>query len=1839
MQRLVRRGWMALGGRSSRTNRRLCERHRSVKRLLICWLVALLVSTEAVAVLPAAAMPAQGTIVSGTGEILYPTVGDPNTLIVSQESHRMIIDWNSFSLGADQEVRFDQAGGSASAVLNRVTGGASSTIAGRITAPGSIFLVNPNGILFSGTATVNVGGLVASALSIANDDFLNDRFSFRLASPESTATVNNQGDLASIEGGYIALLGPQVQNQGGIVAYFGTVMLGAGGAADLVLQTGGLVGMMLGPDSPAAGPNQLISNTGTIEAEGGLVHLSAAARNHFVGNVISQHGTVRAGTAHAQAGRVILEATGAGDVSIGSGAVLAASGTVDIVAPNDVVIGGTIRRPTLDDYPNPDDDPFDDDIEGLGDITLRAGGSGTGDGTVRFISGGGIDWSTGEGDVIILYNPVAAGTGSHKYENPSDFGAYVTLPTGGFGALLPYMLVNNVQDLQDMSANVAGSYALGGDIDATESSAWNLAPPPPDWDEEEDGPPPQVWLGFNPIGAEADPFVGVLDGRGHVIEGLFINRDDTASVGLFSSIGAAGRVVSLGLENVDIRGQSHVGGLAGRNQGEISRTYVTGAVAGHSATGGLVGSSTGTIRDTYSVAGVTGMAFADDEPDAIGGLVGELGGAGRLIRSYSMGTVTAAPDATAMGALIGRAVGMQAAVEGSFWNTDVTGTLPGIGAGLRPDFEVIGLAESQIRSAQFWAEGAWSGTVGWDIDATGHPEQAGSVWRLYDGETAPQLKDFLRVVSVRAHDVTVTYDGQQHGAGSGYAISLPGATLLGQVAYGGSQRNAGTYDITLGGLYSTGQRGYDIRFMPGTLTIAPRSIRIIVDPGQEKVYGEQDPTFTFTHEADVVAGDSLTFTGALARLPADVENPGNDEGVGSYVIGLGNLASANSNYAIEGFDVGSFEIRPRPITIEVIEKERVKQYGTSLTFGGKGVGWRLTGDSPYGLVGSDTLSGGLHSDGAALAAPVRRNVAGEVLAYEIGHTLHNENYEITFVGGTLKVLPRTLTVTLNAPGSKIYGEPNPQYSVTYSGFVSQVGDGEQVLEGLLTYSGPERYAPVNESGYTVMPQGLTANNYDLEFVGGTLYIQPRPVTVRVQSFEKEYGEAVRPEDVTLLYDACTQPCGLVNGDTLTGQVASDGFAAEADVLWEHGHVAGYAISGAALSNPNYQVHFADSVVRVTPAPLQVIAEDKRRYYGDNNPVFTVRYSGFKLGQSESDLSGTLTFNHADLPVQLAANPAGYDITPSGLSSGNYDIAFVPGKLVVDRRPITVRLLAEELEKQYGEAVNPGDVKWVVSQGSVVGNDELTGLLASEGFAAAAPVLYDSSGEVTHYTVGAGTLTNANNPNYDITFVPGRLFVKPGVLRVIAQDAWRYYGDGNQVFSVAYDGFELDDADRIDEILDGRLEFDAPGASAPVRYDPVTGEVVGYSLIPKGLSAANYTLEFVPGTLTIRPRPVTVALANPNLTKVYGDLLTPSPALWYIHSGNLVLGDQLQGSLASDGFAAAAPVRDAQGDVISYPITLGTLGNPNYHVNFLGGTLTVTPAPLTITAGNVTRLYGDDNPHIPVTYEGFKLGEDASVLHGELGLVTVGRTADVQIGGYPITPGGYTSENYTIHYVRGTLTIEPAPLVVTARDASRLYGSANPAFEVDYDGFRLGQDESVLSGRLIVSSAARDAGVNDEGYAITPSGLRSTNYDVQFVDGTLTILPAPLQIRAENLRRRFGVPNPPLVAVFDGFVLDDDPSVLEGELYLRTAAGRLSRAGEYAIEVGGQWGPNYDVEFVDGVLTVYLAPGDIHWPEELRTSYSSSQAEVAALGRFGGVNLDCIDPADGAKVERQSCLAF
>ena len=276
-------------------------------------------------------------------------------MTIDQSSQSMIANWQSFNIGSDAGVRFNQPNSSSTA-LNRITDQNPTQIMGSLSANGKIFLINPSGIIFGRNARVDVGGLVASSLDMLDHDFLEGKYSFRNSG--NAGTILNQGTIKAFPGGVVALIAPRVTNEGTITTQNGSTALGAGNQVSLDFNGDGLISLIV----DAGAVEALTENKEIIKAEGGLVVMTAKAADALVQSAVNNSGIIEAKSFLERAGHIILDAaegmttiSGTLDVSsseskggqivatgnrvlVKSGAHLSASGTT---GGGEVLVGGS----------------------------------------------------------------------------------------------------------------------------------------------------------------------------------------------------------------------------------------------------------------------------------------------------------------------------------------------------------------------------------------------------------------------------------------------------------------------------------------------------------------------------------------------------------------------------------------------------------------------------------------------------------------------------------------------------------------------------------------------------------------------------------------------------------------------------------------------------------------------------------------------------------------------------------------------------------------------------------------------------------------------------------------------------------------------------------------------------------------------------------------------------------------------------------------------------------------------------------------------------------------------------------------------------------------------------------------------------------------------------------------------------------------------------------------------------------------------------------------------------------------------------------------------------------
>jgi filamentous hemagglutinin family protein len=242
------------------------------------------------------ALPTGGQVVQGAASMSQTA----SQMTIHQASQRAAINWQSFDIGAAAKVNVVQPNAQ-SVLLNRVVGQSPSQIFGQLNANGHVILVNPNGVLFGKDGSVNAASFTASTLGISDANFMAGNMVYERNG--STAGIVNEGTITTAPGGYVALLGASVSNQGQIDTRGGNAFLGAADTIKVPVSSTGRIKLEL----TAADMNATVSNTGSIITQGGQVYMQALALNRAAAQII-QSGSID--TTGEQGGAVNLLADG-----------------------------------------------------------------------------------------------------------------------------------------------------------------------------------------------------------------------------------------------------------------------------------------------------------------------------------------------------------------------------------------------------------------------------------------------------------------------------------------------------------------------------------------------------------------------------------------------------------------------------------------------------------------------------------------------------------------------------------------------------------------------------------------------------------------------------------------------------------------------------------------------------------------------------------------------------------------------------------------------------------------------------------------------------------------------------------------------------------------------------------------------------------------------------------------------------------------------------------------------------------------------------------------------------------------------------------------------------------------------------------------------------------------------------------------------------------------------------------------------------------------------------------------------------------------------------------------
>ena len=268
-------------------------------------------------------------------------------------------------------------------------------------------------------------------------------------------------------------------------------------------------------------------------------------------------------------------------------------------------------------------------------------------------------------------------------------------------------------------------------------------------------------------------------------------------------------------------------------------------------------------------------------------------------------------------------------------------------------------------------------------------------------------------------------------------------------------------------------------------------------------------------------------------------------------------------------------------------------------------------------------------------------------------------------------------------------------------------------------------------------------------------------------------------------------------------------------------------------------------------------------------------------------------------------------------------------------------------------------------------------------------------------------------------------------------------------------------------------------------------------------------------------------------------------------------------------------------------------DPNYSLAYVTGTVTVTKAPLTVTASSGSMTYGGTPPAITPAYSGFVNGDTVSSLTTPASCSTTATSSSpASPPTYPDTCSGASSPNYAVSYSAGATTINRAALTVTASNASSTYGGTPPAIIPGYAGFVNGDTASSLTTKpTCTTTATSSSPVSGSPYPSSCTGAVDANYSFAYVPGSVTVNQAALTVTASSVSMTYGSTPPAITPLYTGFVNGDTGSSLTTKPSCTTTATSASpvAGSPYSSSCSGASDPNYAIAYANGAVTVTKAP--------------------------------------------------
>jgi len=860
---------------------------------------------------------------------------------------------------------------------------------------------------------------------------------------------------------------------------------------------------------------------------------------------------------------------------------------------------------------------------------------------------------------------------------------------------------------------------------------------------------------------------------------------------------------------------------------------------------------------------------------------------------------------------------------------------------------------------------------------------------------------------------------------------------------------------------------------PTVATISAGGLIHIVGQGSATITASQAGNGNYSAAADVT--QQLTVGKALITVTADNASRvfgAPDPAFSATYTGFVNGDSATvlsgapvfSTTATASSPQGSYPITPAAGTLGAANYSFAFADGTlAVGLASQAISFNPLAAQSYGAAGFDLaftpgvsgnpVSFASSDTGVATVSGSRVTIVGAGTTTITASQAGDNDYAAATAQQELVVSKAPLTVTAQN-ASRTYNTANPALSYAYSGFVNS--DDAGVLSGApVLGTSAVAGSPVGSYPITVAQGTLAAANYSFGFVGATLAVGQASQSIGFDPIPgKSYGAV--PFDLSATGGASGYPVSFSSADpgvaTVSGTTVTIVGAGST------------TITASQAGDANYSPATAQQTLTVGKALLAVTANDASRPYNTANPAFSASYSGFVYSDSQASLAGAPALSSV---ADLNSPVGNYLIIPAvgNLFSNNYDFSYLNGTLAIGKATPAIAWS------------NPADIR----TGSALGDTQLNATAPVPGSFAYSPVAG------TLLPVGLGqpltvTFTPNDAADYSTATSSVQINVVPKTVPAITWTTPAAIGYGT-----ALSATQLNAA------------ASTPGTFA---YTPALGAV-----LPAGLGqtlsvtftpndAVNYSGATASVQLNVAPAPLSVAATAKSKTFGQSD-----PPLSYSAAG-FVNGE-------SAAIVTGALARVAGETAGSYAILQGSLSaGANYALSYTGANLTIDPAPQTISFGALAnRSYGaaDFGPGAaggasgnPVSYASSDSTVASITAGGLIHIVGQGTTTITasQAGGVNYGAAADVSQSFTV---------DKAQLSVTANNANRLFGAADPAFSATYSGFVNGDSAAVLSGSPAFSSTA-DVNSPAGSYPLTPAAgtLGAANYSFVFVDGTLAI---------------------------------------------------------------------------------------------------------------------------------------